>query len=58
MYLTRKFTAHSLSEIGGLYSRDHSTVLHSIKTITQQMVQKTSVREQVERLVATLEKRQ
>lgn len=57
MYLTRKFTAHSLSEIGGMYNRDHSTVLHSIKTITQQMLQKTSVREQVEQLVRTLEKR-
>lgn len=57
MYLTRKFTAHSLGEIGGMYSRDHSTVLHSIKTITQQILQKTSVREQVEQLARALEKR-
>ena len=57
MYLTRKFTAHSLSEIGEMYSRDHSTVLHSIKTITQQMTRNTSVREQVDLIVHTLEKR-
>ncbi len=57
MYLTRKFTEHSLSEIGELYSRDHSTVLHSIKNITQQMVRDTSVREQVDQFVHTLEKR-
>ena len=57
MYLTRKFTEHSLNEIGEMYSRDHSTVLHSIKTITQRMVRETSVREQVDLLVHTLEKR-
>ena len=57
MYLTRKFTEHSLSEIGELYSRVHSTVLHSIKNITQQMVRDTSVREQVDQFVHTLEKR-
>lgn len=57
MYLTRKFTEHSLSEIGEIYQRDHSTVLHSIKTITQLMARDTSVREQVDLLVDTLEKR-
>ena len=57
MYLTRKFTEHSLSEIGELYSRDHSTVMHAIKTITQQMASRTSVREQVHVLERTLEKR-
>lgn len=56
MYLTRKFTEHSLAEIGGLYNRDHSTVLHSIKAITQQISHNTSVREQVSFCENTLKK--
>lgn len=54
MYLTRKYTDKSLADIGSIYNRDHSTVLHAIKTITRDMSQQTSVREQVERLCAKL----
>lgn len=57
IYLTRKFTGHSLAEIGALYRRDHSTVLHAIRTITQKMAQNTAVREQVDLLTKDLEKR-
>lgn len=35
MYLSRKFTEDSLAEIGRMYKRDHSTVLHSVKVITE-----------------------
>jgi chromosomal replication initiator protein len=36
MYLIRHNTRHSLEEIGGYFgNRDHTTVLHSIRTIDQ-----------------------
>ena len=54
MYLTRKFTDKSLADIGAFYNRDHSTVLHAIKTITLDMSRQVSVREQVETLCAKL----
>ena len=37
MYLTRKFTRHSLAEIGALFDRDHSTVLHSIRKVEESL---------------------
>jgi chromosomal replication initiator protein DnaA len=56
MYLTRKFTNRSLTDIGNIYNRDHSTVLHAIKAITKDMAQQDSVRRQVEMLCAKLKK--
>jgi chromosomal replication initiator protein len=56
MYLTRKFTDQSLADIGSIYNRDHSTVLHAIKTITRDMSQQAAVRQQVEMLCAKLKK--
>ena len=56
MYLTRKYTDKSLADIGGMYNRDHSTVLYAIKTITKDMSRETSIREQVELLCAKLKR--
>jgi chromosomal replication initiator protein len=56
MYLTRKYTDKSLADIGNMYNRDHSTVLHAIKTITRDISQQTSVREQVELLCTKIKK--
>ncbi|MCI5189411.1 MAG: chromosomal replication initiator protein DnaA [Candidatus Electrothrix sp. AS4_5] len=50
MYLTRKYTEESLANIGNLYNRDHSTVLYAVKVIHRDIVQKNSVRQQVELL--------
>jgi chromosomal replication initiator protein len=50
MYMTRKYTDKSLADIGGLYNRDHSTVLHAIRTITRDMNRDTAVGEQIELL--------
>jgi len=37
MYLARQLTAHSLEQIGGYFGgRDHTTVLHASRTITDQ----------------------
>lgn len=58
MYLTRKFTDQSLSDIGQLYNRDHSTVLHAIRTITREMAKETSVSEQIDLLCRKLKSRQ
>jgi len=48
MYLTRKYTDQSLADIGALYNRDHSTVLHAVKVITRDRSRKNSIREQID----------
>ena len=36
MYLARKYTRHSLEEIGGYFGgRDHTTVMHAVKTVEE-----------------------
>ena len=36
MYLSRKYTRHSLEEVGAHFGgRDHTTVMHAVKTITK-----------------------
>ncbi len=57
MYLARKYTDHSLADIGRVLNRDHSTVVHSIRTITQKRASNTSVRGQVEYLARKLEQK-
>jgi len=56
MYLTRKYTEQSLADIGSLYNRDHSTVLHAIKVITRDRSRETAVREQIDMLGRKLKK--
>jgi chromosomal replication initiator protein len=48
MYLSRKFTEESLADIGKAFNRDHSTVLHSIKVVSNKLVSDTSVNAQLE----------
>ncbi len=50
MYLSRKHTQETLADIGKVFNRDHSTVLHSIKVVTEQTLRNTSVSEQVKLL--------
>ncbi len=57
MYLTRKHTDQSLADIGALYNRDHSTVLHAVKVITRDRSTKNGVREQIDILSRKLKKR-
>jgi chromosomal replication initiator protein len=54
MYLTRKYTQESLADIGGLYNRDHSTVLYAIKTVSREISQNSSIRQQLEMLAGKL----
>jgi chromosomal replication initiator protein len=40
MYLARKFTRHSLEEIGGYFGgRDHTTVMHAVTTVKEKIEQ-------------------
>lgn len=48
MYLARKFTEESLADIGRAFNRDHSTVLHSIKVVANQLARDNSVSGQLE----------
>jgi len=56
MYLARKYTEQGLMEIGRAFNRDHSTVLHSIRVITEAMSRNGSIRGQVELLAKKLQK--
>jgi chromosomal replication initiator protein len=55
MYLARKYTEQGLAEIGKVFNRDHSTVLHSVRVITDAMSRNGSVRGQVELLAKKLQ---
>lgn len=56
MYLSRKYTDQSLTDIGRALNRDHSTVVHSVRVITEKMARNASVRGQVNFLADKLEK--
>jgi len=56
MYFSRKYTDCALSEIGKAFNRDHSTVVHSIKVITDAMMKNAGVKGQVELLDKKLKK--
>ena len=55
MYLARKYTEEGLAEIGRSFNRDHSTVLHSIRVITESMARNSSIRGQVDLLSKKLQ---
>jgi chromosomal replication initiator protein len=57
MYLGRKHTEQALGDIGSAFNRDHSTVVHSIRVITEAMARNGSIRGQIEHLSAKLKKR-
>ena len=48
MYLARKYTEESLVDIGKTFNRDHSTVLHAIKSVSSQVLRDASISAQVE----------
>lgn len=50
MYFSRKYTETGLSEIGKAFNRDHATVVHSIRVITEAINQQASIRGQMELL--------
>ncbi len=48
MYLGRKHTEESLGEIGKVFNRNHATVLHAVKVVSELCRCDTSVRRQME----------
>ncbi len=48
MYLGRKHTEESLGDIGKIFNRNHATVLHAVKVVSELCRQDISVRRQVE----------
>ncbi len=56
MYLARKYTEQGLAEIGKVFNRDHSTVLHSVRVISDAMARNGSIRGQVKLLADKLKK--
>lgn len=48
MYLGRKHTEESLGDIGKVFNRNHATVLHSVKVVSELCRRDTSVQRQVE----------
>jgi chromosomal replication initiator protein len=55
MYLARKYTDQALAEIGKAFNRDHSTVLHSVRVITETASRNGSVRGQLDLLAKKLQ---
>jgi chromosomal replication initiator protein len=55
MWLSRKHTRYSLEEIGGYFGgRDHTTVMHAIKTVDQKMDENTDLLRDVRTLEGQL----
>jgi len=56
MYLARRYTEQGLAEIGKAFNRDHSTVLHSVRVISEAISRNGSIRGQIELLAKKLKK--
>lgn len=57
MYLSRKMTDQPLVDIGRAFNRDHSTVIHAIRVITESIARSASVRGQVDLLGKRLQQK-
>jgi chromosomal replication initiator protein len=55
MYLCRKYTDHSLGEIGKSFRRHHATAFHSVTTIEKKMKQNSNIKRQVSYLCDRLD---
>jgi chromosomal replication initiator protein len=50
MYFSRKYTEKALSDIGKAFNRDHSTVVHAIRVITEAINNSSSTKGQIKLL--------
>ncbi|MFZ5565166.1 MAG: chromosomal replication initiator protein DnaA [Thermodesulfobacteriota bacterium] len=55
IYLSRRYTDHSLKSIGRSYNRYHATVIHAINTVEQAMKANRSVGKEVEYIIEKIE---
>lgn len=56
IYVARKATPFSYSELGGFFFRDHSTSIHSVKTITNELFTNPTFRKEMFALEMVLSK--
>jgi chromosomal replication initiator protein len=55
MFFARKHTRYSLEEIGGYFGgRDHTTVLHAVRTVTEDVANEPQVAEQINHIESKL----
>lgn len=52
MFISRKYTANSLEEIGKAFEKKHATILHGVKTIQQRLETEAELKETVEQILA------
>lgn len=52
MFISRKYTANSLEEIGKAFEKKHATILHGVKTIQQRLETESELKETVEQILA------
>ncbi|NBX82918.1 hypothetical protein EBQ90_07510 [bacterium] len=57
MYLGRRFTLHSLEEIGKFFGRDHATVLYAYEKVSETLREQPTKRYEVEFLMQKLQAR-
>jgi len=57
MYLARKMTDQPLSDIGRAFNRDHSTVVHAVRVIGDNIARNASVRGQIDLLSKRLQQK-
>jgi chromosomal replication initiator protein len=51
MFLARRHTRYSLEEIGGYFGgRDHTTVLHAVRTVEQDCNQQREIADQLNQI--------
>ncbi|KPA15329.1 chromosome replication protein DnaA [Candidatus Magnetomorum sp. HK-1] len=55
MYLCRKYTDHSLGEIGKTFRRHHATAFHSVTAVEKKMKQNSNIKRQVSYLCDKLD---
>ena len=55
MYLARRHTRYSLEEVGGYFGgRDHTTVMHAVRTVTEDVKADPEIAKQVGQIEATV----
>ena len=55
MYLSKKLTTRSLPEIGRRYAnRDHTTVIHAVKTITKLLQENEEMSKNINQITSLL----
>lgn len=54
MYLSKVLTSLSLPDIGSVFGRDHTTILHAVKTIEKLLKQDTQLQKDKEKIISVL----